>query len=449
MKKMCMLALAAMVSALPVMAKGGEQAETEAQKAERMEWFAKAKFGVFIHWGIYAVKGVSESWSFYNSYLPYDEYMDQCKGFTAKNYDPKAWVKLIEESGAKYTVITTKHHDGVALWDTQVGDISVKKSTPAGRDVLTPFVDEVRKTDMHLGLYYSLLDWSRSDYPNDTRKSTRYSIKDDPQRWDSFCKFNFGQMEELSRQYKPDLWWFDGDWEQDAATWRSAEIVKLLRKYSPKCIINSRIAGYGDYTTPEQGVPVVRPESKYWELCMTMNDSWGYQHTDTNYKTPHMLLRTYVDCLSNGGNLLLDIGPREDGTIPQEQVDILKEFGRWNKKHAEAVYDTRAGIPAEHFQGYTTLNTAGDILYLYLPYKPNGPIEIKGLMNKVNRVWVVGNGAMLNYKVFNKNYWNDIPGNLYIDVPDQVLDPQITVIAVLLDGPCKLYRGEGKVQTSN
>ena len=182
---------------------------------------------------------------------------------------------------------------------------------------------------------------------------------------------------------------------------------------------------------------------------MTMNDSWGYQHTDTNYKTPHMLLRTYVDCLSNGGNLLLDIGPREDGTIPEEQVAILKEFGRWNHKHAEAIYDTRAGIPAEHFQGYTTLNTAGDILYLYLPYKPNGPIEIKGLMNKVNRVWVVGNGAMLNYKVFNKNYWNDIPGNLYIDVPDQVLDPQITVIAVLLDGPCKLYRGEGKVQTSN
>ncbi len=449
MKKIITTALAALTLAMPAAAQKTEATETEAQKAERMEWFAKAKFGVFIHWGIYAVKGVSESWSFYNSYLPYDEYMAQCKGFTAQHYDPKAWVDLIQESGAKYTVITTKHHDGVALWDTKAGQISVKNNTPAGRDVLTPFVNEVRKSGLRLGLYYSLLDWSRDDYPNDTRKSTRYNIKDDPQRWDSFCKFNFGQMEELSKAYKPDLWWFDGDWEQDAATWRSTEIVKLLRKYSPQCVINSRIAGYGDYATPEQGVPVVRPESKYWELCMTMNDSWGYQHTDTNYKTPHMLLRTYVDCLSNGGNLLLDIGPREDGTIPEEQVAILKEFGRWNHKHAEAIYDTRAGIPAEHFQGYTTLNTAGDILYLYLPYKPNGPIEIKGLMNKVNRVWVVGNGAMLNYKVFNKNYWNDIPGNLYIDVPDQVLDPQITVIAVLLDGPCKLYRGEGKVQTSN
>lgn len=124
-------------------------------------------------------------------------------------------------------------------------------------------------------------------------------------------------------------------------------------------IINSRIQGYGDYATPEQGVPVVRPEDKYWELCMTMNDSWGYQHTDSNYKSPYILLRTFVDCLSMGGNLLLDIGPKEDGSIPEEQIAVLKEFGRWTKKHKEAIYETRAGIPTEHFQGYTTLNKAG------------------------------------------------------------------------------------------
>ena len=128
---------------------------------------------------------------------------------------------------------------------------------------------------------------------------------------------------------------------------------------------------------------------------------------------------------------------------------VLKEFGRWTKKHKEAVYDTRVGIPAEHFQGYTTLNKAGDILYLYLPYKPNGVVEVKGLVNKVNRVWVVGNGAMLSYKVHNKNYWSDVPGNLYINVPEQVLDSQITVLAVLLDGPVKLYRGVGRVIESN
>lgn len=423
--------------------------ETEEQKAKRMEWFAQAKLGIFIHWGIYAVNGVSESWSFYNNYLPYDEYMKQAKGFTASKYNPKQWVDLIKESGAQYTVLTTKHHDGVALWDTKAGNLSTVKSTPAKRDLITPFVKEVRNQGLHLGFYYSLLDWSHADYPNKTRTETRYQTKEDPARWKKFVDFNFAQLAELNKTWKPDLYWFDGDWEQSAEAWNSKGIVDLLRSDNPNVIINSRIQGYGDYATPEQGVPVVRPKDKYWELCMTMNDSWGYQHTDTNYKSPYILLRTFVDCLSMGGNLLLDIGPKADGTIPEEQVAVLKEFGRWTKKHKEAIYDTRAGIPTEHFQGYTTLNKAGDILYLYLPYHPNGVVEVKGLMNKVNRVWAVGNGTMLNYKVYNKNYWSEVPGNLYIDVPERVLDPQITVLAVLLDGPIKLYRGVGQVISSN
>ena len=431
----------------PLLGQTPATGQVDAQKEKRMEWFKEAKLGIFIHWGIYAVNGVSESWSFFNNYLPYEEYMKQAEGFTASKYDPKKWVDLIQESGARYAVITTKHHDGVALWNTKAGDLSVVKSTPAKRDVLAPFVEEVRKHDLKLGFYYSLLDWSHPDYPNKTRTEVRY--KDDPERWNRFVKFNFAQLSELNKTWKPDLYWFDGDWEQSAERWNSKGIVDLLRSDNPNVIINSRIQGYGDYATPEQGVPVVRPQDKYCDLCMTMNDSWCYQHSDSNYKSPQILLRSFVDCLSMGGNLLLDIGPKEDGTIPDEQVAILKEFGRWINKHKEAVYETRAGIPAEHFQGYTTLNEAGDILYLYLPYRPNGPIEVKGLMNKVNRVWVVGNGTMLPYKVHNKNYWSEVPGNLYIDVPERVQDENITVIAVLLDGPVKLYRGVGQVISSN
>lgn len=426
-----------------------QNVEESAEHKQRMEWFDNAKLGIFIHWGIYAVNGISESWSFYNNYIPYSEYMQQAKGFTAKHYNPQEWVKLIKESGAQYTVITTKHHDGMALWDTQAGTLSTKKSTPAKRDLITPFVKAVRDSGLKLGLYYSLLDWSHPDYPNWTKTAVRYKISDDTARWQRFCDFNFAQMKELNNQFKPDLYWFDGDWEQTALDWRAADIVSMLRKDNPNVIFNSRIQGYGDYATPEQGVPVVRPKEPHWELCMTMNDSWGWQPQDKNFKTPYMLLRTFVDCLSNGGNMLLDIGPREDGTIPQEEIDILKEFGRWITKHKEAIYETRAGIPNEHFQGYTTLNLSGDILYLYLPYRPNGVVEIKGLVNKVNRVWVVGNGTMLNYKVYNKNYWSEVPGNLYIDVPDEVLDPQITVLAVLLDGPAKLYRGSGQVISVN
>ena len=199
--------------------------------------------------------------------------MKQAEGFTASKYDPKKWVDLIQESGARYAVITTKHHDGVALWNTKAGDLSVVKSTPAKRDVLAPFVEEVRKHDLKLGFYYSLLDWSHPDYPNKTRTEVRY--KDDPERWNRFVKFNFAQLSELNKTWKPDLYWFDGDWEQSAERWNSKGIVDLLRSDNPNVIINSRIQGYGDYATPEQGVPVVRPQDKYWELCMTMNDSWG------------------------------------------------------------------------------------------------------------------------------------------------------------------------------
>ncbi len=421
--------------------------ETDSAYSRRMEWFKKAKLGIFIHWGIYAVNGISESWSFYNNYVSYDDYMKQQKGFTAKKYDPKAWVDLIKESGAQYTVITTKHHDGMALWDTKAGVLSVKKCTPAKRDLIKPFVKEVRKQGLKLGLYYSLLDWSHKNYPNKTKTEKRYT--NDPARWNKFVKFNFDQLTELAKTFHPDLYWFDGDWEQSAEDWRAPKIIKLLHKYTPNCIVNSRIQGYGDYATPEIGIPVTRPDSKYWELCLTMNDSWGWQGTDTNFKSSYMLLRTLVDCMSMGGNLLLDIGPREDGTIPEIEAQTLRDIGRWVNKHKEAVYDTRAGIPQQYFQGYTTLNEEGNILYLYIPYKPNKVVEVKGILNDVQRVWVVGNGTTLNHKTYNRPYWSEVAGNLYIDVPDDVIDPDITVLAVLLDGPVKLYAGHGKVIEAN
>lgn len=434
---------------LVVKAQSPSQSESKEAYQKRMEWFDEAKLGIFIHWGIYAVDGVSESWSFYNNQIPYDKYTEQRKQFKAEYYDPKQWVELIKESGAKYTVITTKHHDGFALWDTKAGSLSAKKSSPAKRDLISPFAEEVRRQGLKLGLYYSLLDWSNENYPNHTRTKSRYDIRQDPKRWEKFCKFNFEQMAELNNTFKPDLYWFDGDWEQKAEDWNAAGIIKMLRSTNPNVIVNSRIQGYGDYATPEIGVPVVRPKSRYWELCYTINDSWGYQPDDTNFKTPQMLLSTFVDCLSMGGNLLLDFGPKADGTIPQEEIDMLKAFGRWTSKHQEAIYKTRAGIPGHYFNGYTTLNKAGDILYLYLPYKPIGKVPLKGVINDVKEIRVVGSNTKLNYKVYNKLSWSEVPGIIYIDIPEAVLDPNITVLAVELNEPLKLYAGEGQVITSN
>ncbi|MEJ2113132.1 MAG: alpha-L-fucosidase [Flavobacteriaceae bacterium] len=418
----------------------------ELSKDERLEWFQDVKLGIFIHWGIYAVNGIDESWSFHNGYISYADYMNQLDGFTAENYNPKDWVKLISESGARYTVITTKHHDGVALWNTKLSDLNVKDKTPAKKDVLTPFVETAREEGLKVGLYYSLLDWSHPDYPNFLRDKKRYT--EDRKRWAAFTKFNFGQIKELTK-YNPDLYWFDGDWEQPAEKWKAKEIRELLLKQTPTTIINSRLQGYGDYATPEQGVPITRPNSNYWELCMTMNDSWGFQHNDTNYKSVNQLIRILVDCISMGGNLLLDIGPKADGTIPEEQIAILKGIGRWTNKHKSAIYGTRAGIPFGHFNGYTALSKDKTILYLYVDNKPNGPLLIKGLKNKVNRAWVVGNGTKLSTKVMSKLYWSDVPGLLYIDLPEVVQDKDVTVIAIQLDGEIDLYREKGQVIESN
>ncbi|WP_430809406.1 MULTISPECIES: alpha-L-fucosidase [unclassified Carboxylicivirga] len=554
---------------LALMPAQAQKEETAKQKDKRMAWFKDAKLGIFIHYGIYAVNGIDESWSFFNGYINYDDYMKQLEGFTASKYDAEAWARLIKESGAKYSVLTTKHHDGVALWDTETDHYSTVKHTPSGKDIVAPFVKALRKEKLKVGLYYSLIDWSYPDYPAHLRNEKRYT--DDPQRWARFTDFYFKQMNELSGRFNPDLYWFDGDWEHSAEEWKSSELRDLMLKYNKNIILNSRLQGYGDYDTPEQGVPINKPNNPYWELCMTMNDSWGYQHNDHNYKTPYQLIRIFVDCISMGGNLLLDIGPKADGSIPQPQLDILKEFGRWTGKHGEAIYGTRAGIDHKYFNGPSAVSKDGKTLYLYidrqpkqpvmvsgldvdidkvrlvgsdatLPYraedsflaidldaqqcdptmtvvavdlkqsiklvnpvtalqtletaevmkdeawrekhkialadmgepipgghyngptalskdktilylmvdgKNNGPLVVRGLKNKINRIWVVGNGTKLSHKVIGKQYWSEVPGITYIDVPEKVLDKDMTVIAVLLDGKLDLYRGKGHVIESN
>jgi alpha-L-fucosidase len=414
--------------------------------AKKMEWFQDAKLGIFIHWGIYAVNGIDESWSFFNEYISHEEYLKQIGGFTAKNYDPELWARLIKDSGAKYSVITTKHHDGFSLWDTKLGSFNVMNA-PAGRDLIGPFATALRKEDLKVGLYYSLPDWSYKDYPNITRNKKRYD--NDSVRWQRFLNYYQGQLIELSDSYHPDLFWFDGDWEFNAEKWQAKKVRAMLLDKNPNVIINSRLGGHGDYGTPEQGVPIIKPKDKYWELCMTMNNSWGFQGNDKDYKTPNQIIRIFADCISMGGNLLLDIGPKADGTIPEEQVEILKELGRWTNKHEEAIYGSRAGIPPGHFYGPSTLSKDGEILYLFITQKPEHPIVIKGLKNQVNRIRIVGEGTKLSHKVVGKMYWSEVPGLLYIDVPEEKLDSQVTVIAIQLKGKIDLYREDGQVIESN
>lgn len=409
----------------------------------KMQWFADAKLGIFIHWGIYAVKGTDESWAFFNNKMSWTDYMAQMKGFTASRYDPEAWASLIEESGARYAVLTTKHHDGVALWDTRQQHYDAVDNTPAKRDVLSPFYRALRNKGIKAGAYFSLIDWSHPDYPGFRKDSTRYRVADDPARWQRFRNFLQAQLREVGDLVNPDLWWFDGDWEQNAAEWESVRIRRDILARNPRAIINGRLAGYGDYATPEQNFPVTRPGYEWWELCMTSNNNWGFQFTDTNWKTPYEVISIFADAVSHGGNLLLDIGPKADGTIPAEQVHLLRELGAWNRRNGEAIFGTLAGLPAGHFYGPTTLSKDSSVLFLFLPGKAGGEVIIKGLQNKIRSITALGSGARLSHKIVGKISWSHVPGLVYISVPAQAVDKYVTVLRVELDKPVSLYRGAG------
>jgi len=410
----------------------------------KMQWFKDAKLGIFIHWGIYSVNGVDESWSFYNKKISYENYMSQLKGFTASRYQPDKWVKLIKSSGARYAVITTKHHDGVALWDTKMNELSIPKQTPAKRDVLSPFITALRQSGLKVGTYFSLLDWSNPDYTGFIKDSGRYTISQDSARWNRFRHFCQGQIAEILAGQKPDLVWFDGDWEHSAEEWESPKIRKMILDANPNTIINGRLAGFGDYETPEQNFPISRPSMHPWELCLTSNKNWGYHPDDKEYKTPYELITIFADVISNGGNLLFDIGPREDGWIPDEQVKLLQELGKWSNKHAEAIFGTEAGIAPGHFYGPTTLSKDSSTLYLFLPSGATGNTVIKGLNNQIKKITVVGSRKELGYKVVGKISWSPVPGLVYIDhLSSSEKDKYMTVLAVELDGPVKLYAGKG------
>jgi alpha-L-fucosidase len=412
---------------------------------EKMQWFADAKLGIFIHWGIYAVNGTDESWAFYNKKMSHSEYMEQINGFSAGQYDPHKWVDLIKKSGARYTVLTSKHHDGVALWNTQANHWSIPKHSPAGKDVLSPFSAAVKEAGLKLGIYYSILDWSHPDYNGFTNDSSRYKIKDNPERWERFVQFNKAQLQELMVQQNPDLWWFDGGWEHSAEEWHAPEIGQMLRSYRNDVIINARLNGEGDYDTPEQNFPIQRPDEKFWELCLTTNNNWGYQPNDKNWKTPEEIIAIFADVVCNGGNLLLDIGPMESGEIPRKQIRILKELGDWNKKNGEAVFGTVAGLPLGHYYGGSTYSKDSTCIYLFLNGNESGPIQVKGLMNKVLKAEFLDGGDEVKAKVVGKISWSQKPGLLFLswNSKRKLRKQTIPIIKLTLDGPVKLYQGKG------
>ncbi|QKW05338.1 alpha-L-fucosidase [Streptomyces sp. NA04227] len=422
-------------------------------------WFPDAKLGIFVHYGIYAVDGVPESWSFYLGQVSHTQYMKQLDGFTAANYDPAAWADLFARAGAGYAVLTARHHDGVALWDTAQSDLNVVRRTPAGRDLIAPYVDALRARGLKVGLYYSHSDWSHPDYasvrhPDPPRIDTDVTSintnafsappdgAEDPEAWNRFLAYRNAQVGELVDRFAPDLLWFDGEWERTEEQWRMGDLAAQIHAGNPHTILNARMLSHGDYATPEQGVPLHAPDGP-WELCLTVNDSWGFQHNDHHHKSVRQLVRYFTETIGMGGNLLLDVGPREDGTLTQEQTARLEGLGAWIRRHKEAVYGTVAGLPAGHHYGPSTLSADRRTLYLICFDPPQETVAVRGLRTPVKRVSVLGTGTTLTHRVIGGLH--EVPGVLWIDAPPTPdIDTHATVLALELDGELDLYRGTGR-----
>ena len=420
-------------------------------------WFQDAKFGIFIHWGIYSVNGIDESWSFHNKKIKHSDYMAQAKVFTAKNYNPTDWANLIEQSGAKYAVVTSKHHDGVALWDTKVPYLntpshqkrkkpfinSIAKTSPAARDVYTPLVEAMRAKNLKIGVYYSLIDWSHPCYPGFLKDSTRYKIADDPERWTVFKTYNEAQILELRDAYNPDLWWFDGGWEHNASEWNAFAIRDSLKAKNTNVLINNRLPECGNYETPENSFPIHRNE-KPWELCLTLNTNWGWQPQDTAFKTPEQIIHILTDVVSLGGNLLLDIGPKADGTFPKKVHQVLEETGKWLGYYGPAIYETRAGLPKEYCEFPTTTSANGHTLFVFVP---NGieTVYIKGLLPKIKSAFYLDNDARVNYEIIGKISWSSHPGLISLKTsPGNGPTPYARVVAIDLEE--SIFDNTGKMK---
>ncbi len=410
-----------LLPALTVLASGFLSAETPEQKAARMQWFNDARFGMFIHWGVYSgaagnfkgkpVPGAGE-WLQDGGKIPAAEYREELlPKFDPVKYDPEAWVIAAKNAGMKYIVITSKHHDGFCLWDSKLTDWDVG-STPHKKDLLKPLADACKKHGIKFCLYHSIMDWSHPDWGTKTAwRGNANNPQPDMAKFDAYLK---GQLKEIVTAYQPGILWFDGEWEGAWTHELGVDLYDYLRKLDPKLIINNRVdkgrAGMqghttdprfkGDYGTPEQEIPATGfGEGESWESCMTMNGTWGFKTADTGWKSTETLVRNLIDIASKGGNYLLNVGPTGEGEIPAASLERLAAMGEWMKVNGESIHGTTASLfPKVSWNGRSTtkrMKNGGVRVYAHVFQRPaDGLLALKGLAEKPTSARLLGGSEL-------------------------------------------------------
>ena len=395
------------VSASPVYA----QSKVRTDHDELMSWWHEARFGMFIHWGLYAIPagtwngktGYGE-WIRHSARIPLEVYDTFPKHFNPMKFDAEHWVKIAKDAGMKYIVITSKHHDGFCMFDSKQTTFNIM-NTPFGRDVMNDLATACKKHGIRFCFYYSIMDWHHPDYlPRRDWERERTTTGAD---YDRYVEYMKAHLKELISQYgKLGVLWFDGEWENTWNEKRGKDLYYYVKDLQPDILINNRVgAGRldmegltkegmfgGDFGTPEQEIPVTGLPGVDWETCMTMNDHWGYNKEDKNFKSAKELIQMLTDIASKGGNYLLNVGPTAEGTFPQESIDRLTLIGQWMHINSEAIYGTSAS-PFRHLPwGRCTQKETkhGTRLYLHVFDWPiNGEIVLDGILNEPVKAWLI------------------------------------------------------------
>ena len=411
-------------------------------------WFDDARFGMFIHWDHASQRGWEISWPLVGGIfsLPHGQqvaaadYHGLAATFDPTEYDPAGLARRARAAGMRYVVFTTIHHSGYAMFETSTTEHKVANSpaeTPSGRDLVRETVDAFRAEGLRIGFYVSLSDWHHPDYPAWSDDFCPYQLGASPpmpteEQAARFRSDLMTRLRELLTGYgQVDLVWFDGGWERPTDWWHPDEIASLIQELQPGALINDRLPGVGDFVTPEQFVPAVAPDGR-WESCLTMNESWGWNPDDSQYKSSREIINALCETAGKGGNLLLNVSPKGDGTIPQQQTERLDAVARWMAKHADAIHGTTAGLEAWQFYGPTT---RGDgCVNMFLVMRPYDTITVRGIpVRRVRCVTTVGTGVELDFAIRTgiiEMLMDDPDGELTVTVPETELDEFVTVLRV-------------------
>ena len=351
-------------------AESAEEQREDKTRAQRMAWWHAAKFGMFIHFGLYSVYGHHE-WAMEEEGIPVAEYEQLASRFHPRPGFAREWARLAKRAGQKYMVMTSKHHEGFCNFATKLTNYCAPQQGP-GIDIVKEFLEAAHEEGLRAGLYYSLMDWH---HPDGALCAT------DPAARERFVAYTHGLIRELVSNYgKLDVLWYDVAWPLDAKGWEAEKMNAMVFQHQPEIIVNNRNLLPGDFSTPEQEIEAAE-KGRAWESCMTMNDSWGYQHADDNWKSPKTIVRNLVECAQGDGNYLLNIGPTGDGSVPPESVATLEAVGRWMDDHGETIYGAeRCKVTSSEFAGFTS---KGNTLYVHVHFWPGSTVAVGGLRTKV------------------------------------------------------------------